>query len=47
MDNPKKPPPDFWLWLGIIGLTVIIAVSSLTFPERVVPGAFQSHSTTP
>lgn len=47
MDNPKKPSPDFWLWLAIIGLTVIVAVSSLTFPERVVPDAFLSHSTPP
>ena len=37
MSNPKKPPLDFWLWLAVIGLTVIVAVSSLTFPERVVP----------
>lgn len=47
MTNGKKPPLDFWLWLAIIGLTVIVAVSSLTFPERVAPNAFRSRSTVP
>ena len=46
MTNPKKPPLDFWLWLAVIGLTAIVAVSSLTFPERVVPDSFQSRSAT-
>jgi hypothetical protein len=45
MDDPKKPPLDFWLWLAVIGLTVIVAVSSLTFPERVAPDLFQPSST--
>lgn len=44
MSNPKKPPLDFWLWLAVIGLTVIVAVSSMTFPERVAPNPFQSRS---
>ena len=44
MTNRKKPPLDFWLWLAVIGLTVIVAVSSLTFPERVVPDVFQPRS---
>ncbi|MGX1741926.1 hypothetical protein ACWIEX_10235 [Bosea sp. NPDC055353] len=44
MKDPKKPPLDFWLWLAVIGLTVIVAVSSLTFPERVAPALFQSRS---
>jgi hypothetical protein len=38
MENPKKPPLDFWLWLAVIGLTAIVAVSSLTFAERIMPG---------
>lgn len=46
MTHPKKPPLDFWLWLAIIGLTVIMGVSSLTFPERVAPDSFQSRSLT-
>jgi hypothetical protein len=46
MTNPKKPPLDFWLWLAVIGLTVIVAVSSLTFPERVAPDSFQPRTTT-
>jgi hypothetical protein len=46
MTNPKKPPLDFWLWLAVIGLTVIVGVSSLTFPERVAPDSFQPRSTT-
>jgi hypothetical protein len=37
MENPKKPPLDFWLWLAVIGLTAIVVVSSVTFAERVVP----------
>lgn len=41
MSDPKKPPLDFWLWLAIIGLTVIVVVSSLTFPERVAPDFLQ------
>lgn len=45
MTHPKKPPLDFWLWLAVIGLTVIVAVSSLTFPERVAPDSFQPTST--
>uniref|UniRef100_A0A9E8CTF4 Uncharacterized protein n=1 Tax=Bosea sp. NBC_00436 TaxID=2969620 RepID=A0A9E8CTF4_9HYPH len=44
MSNPKKPPLDFWLWLAVIGLTAIVAVSSLTFPERVAPDSLQSRS---
>lgn|GEM_PF-2509077 len=44
MTNPKKPLMDFWLWLAVIGLTVIVAVSSLTFPERVAPDSFQPRS---
>lgn len=44
MTNRKKPPLDFWLWLAVIGLTVIVAVSSLTFPERVAPDVFQPRS---
>jgi hypothetical protein len=47
MSNPKKPPLDFWLWLAVIGLTAIVAVSSLTFPERVAPNPFTSRSATP
>lgn len=46
MTNPKKPPLDFWLWLAVIGLTVIVAVSSLTFPERVAPDSLQPRSVT-
>jgi len=46
MTNPKKPPLDFWLWLAVIGLTIIVAVSSLTFPERVAPDSLQTRSTT-
>lgn len=44
MSNPKKPPLDFWLWLAVVGLTVIVAVSSMTFPDRVAPNPFQSRS---
>lgn len=44
MNGPKKPPLDFWLWLAVIGLTVIVAVSSLTFPERVAPDLLQHRS---
>ena len=44
MSDRKKPPLDFWLWLAVIGLTVIVAVSSLTFPERVVPDSFRPRS---
>lgn len=46
MTNPKKPPLDFWLWLAVIGLTIIVAVSSLTFPERVAPDSLQPRSAT-
>jgi hypothetical protein len=46
MTNPKKPPLDFWLWLAVIGLTVIVAMSSLTFPERVAPDLLQHPSAT-
>lgn len=46
MTNRKKPPLDFWLWLAVIGLTVIVAVSSLTFPERVAPDLFQPRAAT-
>ena len=41
MENRKKPPLDFWLWLAVIGLTAIVAISSLTFAERVVPALNQ------
>ncbi|WP_156134655.1 hypothetical protein [Bosea sp. ANAM02] len=44
MIHRKKPPLDFWLWLAVIGLTVIVAVTSLTFPERVMPDMFQRSS---
>ena len=44
MSDRKKPPLDFWLWLAVIGLTAVVAVSSLTFPERVAPDSFQSRA---
>lgn len=45
MTNRKKPPLDFWLWLAVIGLTTIVIVSSLTFPERVAPDVFVPRAT--
>jgi hypothetical protein len=38
----KKPPLDFWLWLAVIGLVVIVGAVSVQFPAHIaqpVPSA--------